>query len=139
MVVYQSLKRLAPSVKVVTILDDSEYRKERDPEPETRDHNGAGNLNVSKVCIGDPANGAVAMDGEQEGWMDPEEVVVCEVVRDANGKFARDTNGRRVREYTTHYHRRRVTWLNYSPDSRASKELAVAFITVRGSFFLFLC
>ncbi|KAF4963652.1 hypothetical protein FSARC_8357 [Fusarium sarcochroum] len=139
MVVYQALKRMLSTVVVTVALDDSKYRQERRECRESEREDKKGYLEYLRVndpdlakthevpsddesdsegfaCISSAPRPAIVFDEEdyhyERGILNPA------IVRSPGGGLGNER-----------YFRMKVTWLNYSPGSKASKELSVAFVT----------
>jgi len=125
MVVYQALKRLTGFAQVATVLDDSEYQtlmRERryDNDEESESDDEAGNAYASRTTLGKFLVATTLWeDCQDESLPDPESFTYY---------VRRGSDSKRLREQA--YSRQKVTWLNYSPNSEAFKELALAFPTV---------
>lgn len=107
MVVYQALKRLLGSARVTAVLDDEEYRENKEEWMHYSDDE-EGNYN----CVSASLQPILTCEGYNEDEaVDPGSI-------EAN--FGQGPA----------FPRRGVTWLNHTPNSRTASELAVAFITV---------
>jgi len=125
MVVYQALKRLTGFSQVATVLDDSKYhtwkRECRYSDEESESDDEAGNAYASRTTLGKFLVASTLWEDFDcyEGELpDPESVT----------HVRHRSDSKRLREQT--YSRQNVTWLNYSPHSKAFRELAFAFPTV---------
>lgn len=108
MLVYQALKHLAKSVRVVAMLHDEEYNEDipmysRSPEPEPEVPTGK--VGGSEALLGKAPHSPYIWEGyEYDG-----------------GSLAYG-----------HYQREKVTWLNGPSSKGPSKEFAIACLTVSG-------
>lgn len=108
MLVYQALKNLAKSVRVVAMLDDKEYQEKMRmyaDEHDSQDDAQTGKVGGGKALLGKTPHSPFLWEDYEDNSM--------------GGPVAYG-----------HYKRRKVTWLNCPSSPRPSAEFAVALLTV---------